>query len=158
MPYPSNDGGKLCVYGFIDYLRHNHSIHLLLSAGNDEDKRNIKLLENHWPEVTISHVDLFHPPVKLSKKEKLKSFVKQCLRTLFNLFKTHQSIESKDPYGWFHVFRTTPFYPHHVRFIQKLEFILTRTKFDIIQTELTWMLNLIHLFPSDSKKVFVQIE
>jgi len=158
MPFPPNDGGKLCVYGFIDYLRRYHNIHLLLMADSEGDKNYIEQLQSYWPEVSISHVDLFQRQVMPSNKTKFISIAKKFLKAFINLFQARQVPAPENVYNWYQVNRTTPFYPHHVSFIQKLESILSNTQFDIIQTELTWMLNLVNFLPVNSKKVFVQIE
>lgn len=157
-PYPPNDGGKLCVFGFIDYLRHFHDIHILLQANENKEKNNVEELRLIWPEVNISSVDMFVLPCKLSFKRNMLSIPRRFLNKIWKLFQTKNVLETADPYDWYEIYRTTPFYPHPVKFIKKLITILSNTKFDIIQTELTGMLNLVHLFPTEAKKIFVQIE
>ncbi len=153
-PNPPSDGGKLCVYGFIDYLRTFHDIHLLLTATSEDDVININNLNNLWPEVTISYVNEFSPVRKKSSISGLLSIARKVRRQLFK----QKISERNDPYSWYEVFRTMPFYPHSISYIGLLLDILSTNKFDIIQTELTGMLNLVHIMPPESKKIFVQIE
>lgn len=158
IPFPPSDGGKLCIFGFIDYLRRYHDIHLLLIAYNDLQKKEIERLKLDWHDVLIDHIDLYKPSGKNSKKQTIIKIGKNLLKSGVQFFKGKRNVEIANPYEWYDIFQTTPFYPHTLNFIQKLTNIISNSKFDIIQTELTWMLNLVYLFPSDVKKVFVQIE
>jgi glycosyltransferase involved in cell wall biosynthesis len=56
------------------------------------------------------------------------------------------------------IYRTTPSIPAPLHYYELIANVLANNKYDIIQTELTESLKLVHLFPQDTKKIFVQIE
>lgn len=156
LPYPPDDGGRLCVFVLIDYLRKFHNIHILLTVYDNSNKLTIANLSTAWPDVTIHYAEMFTDPAPVSFKQKAINFIKNSIRD------TYRSVSNKpvgvDVYSRYDPHYTLPFNPHHRDFIKKLVEVLAANKFDIIQTELTRMINLVSLFPPDAKKVFVQIE
>jgi glycosyltransferase involved in cell wall biosynthesis len=159
LPYPPTDGGKLCTFMLIDYLRAFHNIHILLAAYDVSNKNNIAQLSAAWPDVTVHTVEIFSQPTQESFERKAVN----SLKNVFVKFKKLYRPNSKEPaavdvYSRYGPYFALPFNPHHRDFIKKLAEVLADNKFDIIQTELTGMLNLVNLFPVNTKKVFVQIE
>lgn len=160
IPYPPNDGGKLCMFSLIDYLRKYHTIQVLLPAHNIQDKETIQQLSKEWPDVTIHTVELYQPvqPVSVSStKSRIKKIIKAPVRLLRNLM-ANNSVVQNSISEYDNVYRTMPFYPQPAVYIEKLIALIAQNKFDIIQTELTHVLNLVQVFPANVKKVFVQIE
>ena len=157
IPYPPDDGGKLCIYCFIDYLRKFHEIHLLLSCYSYKDEENVEALRRHWTDVEIYSVSLFEARQSEGMTGRIRYLFKRLLEKTIG--KLEQNIVKNHPsYGWFTVEQTTPFYPLTHEFIKVLSGILANHRFDIIQTELTSMITLINLFPPTAKRIFVQIE
>jgi glycosyltransferase involved in cell wall biosynthesis len=157
IPYPPDDGGKLCIYCFIDHLRKVHDIQLLLSCTTYKNEEDVAALQKHWPDVVIHQVTSIDSTTENSFRNTITHLAKRFFE------KIAEKIEAQKPkirsrYDWFTISQTTPFYPHDHRFVDKLASILADNQFDIIQTELTPMLNLVNMFPSSAKKIFVQIE
>ncbi|MGZ3756197.1 MAG: glycosyltransferase [Mucilaginibacter sp.] len=159
IPFPPNDGGRLCIYGLIDYLRKFHRIHLLLSANDADEAQTIRQLELHWPDVTVDSVDLYQQST-LNTGQRVKAIIKKSIKGFYGILQKIKVNKTSlnDTYDGYDIHKTTPFYPHTDVFIQKLCQITGSNKFDIIQIELTRMLNLVNILPNDVKKVFVQIE
>ena len=158
LPYPPVDGGKLCVFGLIDHLRKLHKFQIILAAYTPQQKDNIEELAAVWPDVAVHCVQMFNPKDFLPQPTVplLKKVLKRTFNLLFKQNKVNASVNEISPYN--EVYKTTPFYPHQQPFVEKVIQVIAQTKFDIIQTELSRMLNLVNLFPATAKKVFVQIE
>ena len=156
LPYPPDDGGRLCIFVLIDYLRKFHNIQILLSAYGNTDKFIIAQLNAEWPDVQIHCADLFTEPPPLSFKKRAIKLIKSALRNSYRFISPVET--GVDVYSRYGPQYTTPFSPLHRDFIKKLVEVLAVNRFDIIQTELTGRLNLVNLFPPAVKKVFVQIE
>ncbi|MFD0749285.1 glycosyltransferase [Mucilaginibacter calamicampi] len=156
LPYPPTEGGRLCIFVLIDYLRKFHDIQLLLAAYSKDDTRTIDQLRAEWPEVIIHVAELYTEPAPEKFRQKLKRRVLDSLKSIY--YSRKKMGVATDVYSRYDPHFTLPFNPHHRDFISKLVSVLDQTKFDIIQTELTRMLNLVSLFPPASKKIFVQIE
>ena len=131
LPYPPNDGGKLCVFGLIDYLRKFHNIQMLLYVHCVEDRANINMLKQKWPDVTIHYVEIFNeaPKAKQSSVTFLKKEIKGLFRKIKKSFRKKKPVPKAN--NSYHSYHSTPFYPHDVLFIRKLTSILAENKFDI---------------------------
>ncbi|MEP7129469.1 MAG: glycosyltransferase family 4 protein [Chitinophagales bacterium] len=158
IPFPPIDGGRLCVYGFIDYLRRYHKFHILLFANNDDERNDIEALKLHWPDVSITGVCLYQSPPPMSVKQRLLSTAKRTIRRSIEFFRSKPLLVKENPSQWYLAYLTTSFYLQDYLLIDALDKIFSKNSFDIIQTELTLMLNLVSIFPVTAKKVFVQIE
>jgi glycosyltransferase involved in cell wall biosynthesis len=161
-PFPANDGGKICIFGFIDYLRKYHDFHLFVPIRTQDELDRLGLLKKMWNNVTIHVVEELPRPSQFSKaKQFLK---KQPIIWLVDFIRSAKSRFRKkkkaiDPYQFYQNTKNTfPFFPFGVSYVNELTSILSANHFDIVQTELTPMLNLIHLFPRTAKRVFVHIE
>jgi len=159
IPYPPNDGGTLCTFGLIDYLRKFHDIQILLISASIKDKDNIEALIKKWPDVTIHRVDLFKEN-KHPVKRKFLDFIKNTIKEAYQLANslTTKSIPAEDVYSRYDTNYSLPFAPHPEPFVKKLSAIINENKFHIIQAESTSMLNLVNLFPPGVKKIYLQIE
>jgi glycosyltransferase involved in cell wall biosynthesis len=160
IPYPANDGGgKLCVFGLIDYLRKYHTIHVLFSVYTATHKSDLLGLMGEWPDVTFHNVEFYREPKPLSFTGKTIGMVKKAIKGIYYL---PQSIIRKKPVTNIHsvydAYISSSFSSHPGLFIKKLASLIADNKFDIIQTETTPMLNLVNTFPAGVKKVYVQIE
>lgn len=159
-PYPPTDGGKICIYSFIDYLRTYHEFHLLVPIRTYEELNQLEQLKSKWSDVTFHIVNETPPPKFTSKINKLLPVygIKQSVDVL-KRFKHNLKGKERNQYDFYrNSSNIFPFNPYNVEFVNILEGIFSSFHFDIIQTELTPVLNLVHLIPSTSKKVFVQIE
>jgi glycosyltransferase involved in cell wall biosynthesis len=157
-PYPPNDGGKLCIFCLIDYLRKYNKIQLLLLVYERNDIINIDRLKKLWPDVVIHYVDAIPNDDLINKKQQTLRVVKNRLRQLYKLIMAEKGNNSSDPYRKYEPSRTMPFFPQPLSFIEKLESIIASNNFDIIQVETIDFINLVNIFPAEVKKVFVQLE
>src|SRR6187402_1657189 len=130
IPFPPDDGGKLCVYSFVDYLRKFHEIHLLLSCNRPEDDASINSLKECWPDVEIHDVKLYEIKVDVNILTQASNLV---VRLLKKIIRTLENVQTKDQSqnDW-QSNRTTPFFPHRLPFVIKLEALLSLHKFDVI--------------------------
>jgi glycosyltransferase involved in cell wall biosynthesis len=158
IPYPPTDGGRLCTFGLIGYLRKYNNIHILLYAHDECDKNNIQILINLWPDVVIHYVDASATVLKLSKFKQFERVVKNKLRPIYKLLKGDKTDIQLNLYSEYESSRSMPFFPHGSPFIEKMESIIATNNFDIIQTETVEFINLVNVFPDDVKKVFLQLE
>jgi glycosyltransferase involved in cell wall biosynthesis len=160
-PFPANDGGKICVFGFIDYLRKYHEFHLFTPIRTSDELIQLGRLKEVWTDVVIHTVDEI--PSK-NRSSKLKYFIKKLpIAQVLDLYREIKlrlkKKQNTDPYKFYQSTKNTfPFAPFEAKYVNKLAALLSSTQFDIAQTELTPMLNLVHLFPRDVKKIFVHIE
>jgi len=153
VPYPADAGGKISIFGTINYLRLYLDITLVVSTYNKADEDNVALLGSLWPEVSIKTVDYYKkkslPHKILSPIYKLTSVT---IAKLKNLILQRPLDNGQDKMNFF------PFYPVDIIFITFLEKLFSKNNYDIIQVEYTTLLSLIHILPANSVKVFVQIE
>jgi glycosyltransferase involved in cell wall biosynthesis len=169
-PFPPNDGGKICVYGFIDYLRNIHDFTCLIPVNNDSEFNDIQVLKKEWPEVTIlisDNRDKTIPQHNIKQNSRftyIKKIIKRKTRKLriFN-FQNKKLIKSKanliseknlldDPNY------SSPFGPINENYVSILIDYLNNNIYDIIQVELTRNINLINLLPKNSIRIYEQIE
>ena len=76
IPFPPNDGGKLCIFGLIDYLRNFHHIQVLLPLYNPYDTGIVQNLRLQWPNVIIHTVRLYEDAPPISAKQQRINKVK----------------------------------------------------------------------------------
>jgi glycosyltransferase involved in cell wall biosynthesis len=158
IPYPPDDGGRLCTFMLIDYLRKCNNIQVLLVACSLNHKTNIDILKTLWPEVVIHYVEDPKLTIPLSNIKKTINVIKNIIRPLYKLLKGKKSVVTTKHHSEYEPFRSVPFFPHQSALVEKLETIIATNKFDILQTETIEFINLVNIFPPDIKKVFVQIE
>ncbi len=150
VPYPPTDGGKISIFGTVNYLRKHFNITLALKVQDRSDTKNIATLQTIWPDVSIKSLDQYQ------EEAPLILFIKRVLRTLLNISKTILHIRSKntDRYD----INFFPFVPAEKAYVQFIGNILAHEKFDIIQIEHSKLLNMVHIIPQGVKSIFVQIE
>lgn len=144
-PFPPNDGGKICIYGFVDSLRHQHDIHLFLGVYNESQKKLVEIYKNKLENVTIHCIELFS--TELTLEQKIKKYIHRILK---------RKIISSDIFD--DATFTTPVLFHSKAFIFSLSELISKINFDIVQTEYTSMLNIVNIIPKNIKKIYVEIE
>ena len=161
-PFPPVNGGKICVYSFIDYLRFKHEIHLYLSVKNDSEAALVEKYGKIWPEVAFHTVQLFASARRYSVLNTL-FMIRNLVKKVFNYLEIAFSVKKAQNYdkspGWCENNNVTvPFAPFPEHFVLKLANILKEFTFDIVQIEYTSAINLINIIPPGPKRIFVEIE
>jgi glycosyltransferase involved in cell wall biosynthesis len=159
IPYPANDGGKICIFGFIEKLQNRVDYTVLLTTYSVEDEMNILLLKEKWKRVDIRTVKLFEnapPPSKPGIKEMAKSLVRRIRKSFSRKVEVEMTPESYDLFN--DNFRINPFQYKSKKYISALVGLINEKDFDIIQVELTENLNLVNVLPGNIKKIFIEIE
>jgi glycosyltransferase involved in cell wall biosynthesis len=155
-PFPPTDGGKICTYSFIDNLRFKHNIHLFLRLNASGQAEILETMRDEWHNVTIHSVkDYTYPPeigIKVKSLRGAKSLFKKIIRYPTHLPENHTFANKADSINRV----VSPSYS--LIFINALLKVLNKTRFDIIQTEYTPLLNLINVFPKEAKTVFLETE
>jgi glycosyltransferase involved in cell wall biosynthesis len=153
VPYPANSGGQISIFGTINYLRSFFNITLVIRIYTQNDKENIEKLKKLWPEVSIETVDY-------SREETFLNNAKKYLyQAAYKLKETGKKIIFPvSPDTIQNRISFYPFLPADVKFCSFLENLFSKNEFAIIQIEYTDLLNLVHLLPDKSVKIFVQIE
>jgi hypothetical protein len=168
IPFPLVDGGKICIFNFIDYLRKYHDFTILIPLHDPEDYKGIAALKEMWPDVSVEYSELFKPVENYSisiedKPSLLKRgywFTKRVVKKMLTKPATTQEhVAQPNEINLFQDIEfTLPFYPFPENYVDKLTGLLNNRKYDIIHVTLTRNLNLINLLPTDSINVFEQIE
>lgn len=159
-PFPPIDGGKICIYSFIDSLRHVQNIHLLLPIYDIEQLKAVESMKETWDNVQIHTVKEYtfklNNIVKNETAEKLKKTYKKVINILPGVSSlTEGNFPFKSVASYLYK-KVTPAYS--LNFIKALIKLLNEIKFDIVQMEHTPTLNLVNVFPQEIKKIFVEIE
>lgn len=172
-PYPANDGGKICVFGFIDYLRRYHDFTCLISIYDDFTFSKIEELKTLWPDVTIILADSRKNVTDVEIKNSLKkSFKDRAFKKIENILFQSYSFFKKyttapEPQLKTNTIDTDlmlnsdfscPFTPINKDYLLTLTGLLSQNQYDIIQVQLTRILNLVNVLPRDTIKIFEQIE
>lgn len=155
-PFPPDEGGKICVYGFVDYLRHFQNIHLFLPVSSPHQKKLVEEMKVNWPSVEIHTSEAY-------SVQKPSTFNGRLLKTAkTSAYKAKTFIESRtrvssSPSG--NEYPIRPVSPPFSRtFIGDLLKVLKSNRFDIIQMESTPALNIVNIVPNGIKTVFVEME
>ena len=153
-PFPPDEGGKICIYGFIDSLRRVQNIHLFLNIYNDEQAKIVEEMKTVWSEVTIHAVREDAPEGDANFKNKILKTAKKTGRETIKFLKNSFNKDSFD-YEAIDRIVSPSLSPNFVKnFLQ----VLRENKFDIVQTEYTPVLNLVNVLPETARKIFVDIE
>jgi hypothetical protein len=154
-PYPPDNGGSICTYGFIDTLRSKFDFTILIPSHNNKISSQINELINIWPEVNVLKSNLYDEDIKtLTFIQKIKKW------TYFSIKKIAIKLcqKSKNVNHLNIIDYTNYFKPYSENYISKLKEIVFAEKFDIIQVQLTKNLNLVTILPEKTIKIFEQIE
>jgi glycosyltransferase involved in cell wall biosynthesis len=117
-------------------------------------------LKGIWSDVNISNVHYVSPNLlkpKITCFNNIVRFLRNIIKKIFFKEKRAKNLRDKD-YNNFGVRDYFPFQPIDIQFINHLEKLLKNNFYEIIQVEHTPFLNLIHILPGKSKKIFVQVE
>lgn len=172
-PYPANDGGKICVFGFIDYLRKYHHFTCLIPVSDNFQYEQIEKLKELWPDVKILVADSrpkSEPiePVESNQPGLLHKVIKKAANFSYRFFSkllqdqkygkaTAKILEAERDLMIYADF-SSPFAPVNKKYLLTLAEELESNKHDIIQVELSRNLNLINVLPKESIRIFEQIE
>jgi glycosyltransferase involved in cell wall biosynthesis len=160
VPFPPNDGGRICSYSFIENLRDAYNFTVLMPVVDEMQSQLIDKQSEAWNNVELIGVAV--SSAKTSNPKLIKRLFKPYLdfiRKFINAIegKTAKEALRRRSYSESNIgnlLRITA-YPEY---IEKLNLILQVDKFDIIQTEYFPNLALVNILPSQSKKLYVEIE
>jgi len=163
IPYPPDNGGKICVFSFINNLKDKINFTVFFELRNIEDENAVCHLKTIWPEVDIQVVKAFNEQSYSSVSESGNNIYKKSLKFL-KIFKgknpkikteniTEANYNLAEDVG-----RTTPFLPKSKKYIDALQSVIANKVFNLIQIELTENLNLVNALPENIKKIYVEIE
>ena len=159
IPYPPTDGGKICIFNFINNLKDRINFTVFFDLKTTEDENTISQLKIKWPEVDIQVVELFNRQ-SVSPKPSGRNIPRNFFKFLKGKIpkkKTESNIEKKYSLSE-DISRTTPFLPKSKKYMDALQSVIANQEFDLIQVELSENLNLVNALPVDIKKIFVEIE
>jgi len=164
-PYPATDGGKMSIFGTVNYLRNYFDISLVFRTFGDEELDGSNNLKKIWEDVTIHTihypVDVL-PPERKTVKGSVRKVTKIARKMLKQLLrkdnKPKKEITDTAVYNTDRAIDFYPFQPIDNDIINLLENLFANNFYDIIQVEYSWLLNIVHILPEQSKKIFVQIE
>lgn len=172
-PYPPNDGGKICIYGFVDYLRRYHDFTLIIPLNNSNQVLPAESLQKEWPNVNLKFVELFDSSLLAASEVKLQSgkdnIIIRILRRLLSIIRKVGGSKNENAAPIYTPLKeekdlldesyfTFPFSPHQKKYISAMKKVLEDSSYDIIHVCLTRNLNLIHALPDGPVKIFEEIE
>jgi len=151
-PFPPKDGGRICIYSFIEFLQQQHQIHLFTPVSNRKEMDLVQEYKNKLPSV------VFHTPEFITETQNslFIKFSSWCKKNAIHI--KNWMTKKKAGKNSILNFKTNPSELYEERYINELLNLFEGNVFDIIQTEHTPALNLITIFPSHSKKIFVSLE
>jgi glycosyltransferase involved in cell wall biosynthesis len=158
-PYPPVDGGKISVFGTVNYLRSHFNISLVFTTRGNEELINADTLSQLWPDVKINNVHLEDVSPKKNFVYFSKKWIKISLETVRKTIgKFNKKIIETHTTNLNNAVKFFPFYPIDSKLINHLEKLFGESFYDIIQVEHSLLLNIVHILPEKSKRIFVQIE
>ncbi len=149
-PYPAVHGGSISIFGSVNYLRSFFDITLVFRVFTRKQIQDAEELKKIWKNVAIKYIS-YYP---------LSSFSLRIRNLAYVLFKKVKQIGKRlDKNPELQKIISNPVIaPLDGAFISHLEKIFSENKFDIIQVEHSCLINIIHILPKDSIRIFVQIE
>ena len=154
-PFPPYEGGQICIYSFIDFLKEDINIHLLLTTKNKAEKEYVDKYKTILNNVNFHIVDTSNETQEPSIARKIIFSIKKIYSHIILLNKK-QKTDNNIKHN-FNNFKT-PFFIHTEEFVLKFKYLLNQYSYDLVQLEITNMLNLVTLIPTETKKIFVDIE
>lgn len=150
-PYPLDAGGKQGQYHFINNLRSQIEITLLVPL-EEEQIRDLAVLKSLWPDVTI--VTFTQGKKRRSITDKIKSKLKKTISrpTTEDLQENNDVVRYKSSL-FYSAFKKFP-----TEFSQKMRELLKEKHFDFIQVEFYEYLSLVNKLPANVKRIFVHHE
>lgn len=149
-----SDGGRFAVFSFVNDIRKLFNATIVFKVPPDE-KQHVEALRQIWPEVDIRPFYSRNAIKNHAAKEKRNVLRKIVLPVI--KFK-HRQRAKRDAKRRAIRHQLYPFVPVERTFVDFLEQIFAQKKFDIVQTEYSNMLSLVHIIPATAKKVFFQHE
>jgi glycosyltransferase involved in cell wall biosynthesis len=153
-PIPPSDGGKMCLYQFVDGLRHKHHVHLLVPAyGESQFEEMQRGCSDEWPNVALTIVKNYNELAAIRREDegkRLKIRIKKKLKSVLGLPASKQhpveplrfDINNKryDLLRWYaHNTGLQPISPYIIEAVTQL---LEEKYFDIVQVEFPPLLGL----------------
>jgi Glycosyl transferases group 1 len=155
-PFPPDDGGRICTYGFLEYLSRNNDVHLLLQAQSLEQESQIVKFRKELKNVTIHSTSCYEEPASPNVGTIARRYSRRLVKRMLGIGDKPMQITQTNYLS--NRYFMVPFFPHSEQFIAHLHSLLRKYRFDIVQTEFTPMLNLITVIPNTVKRVFVEVE
>lgn len=167
-PYPLDNGGAVAQYAVLEYLQDKCDITVCCKAYSTLDVSNIELLRKKLPRVCFKIIDLEDKANLIESKVTKRSVKKKIIGVLKRIyhkfdsrkkttdFPINNSDEKVDEFK--DAYRINPVVLKSEAYINQLTEIIQSDSWDIIQTEFYEMLELVNLFPTNSRKVFVSHE
>lgn len=146
LPYPLNSGGAQAQFNMVNELRKKHNIFMLFTEDQCNTLKNMRALQELWPDVTIIPYrlrwQLRHPVFIYNKaKRALQTY----LTPRSQAFLVDKAIRSVCIY-----------YSSHLKnFINS---VIEENRIDIVQVEFVPAMRLVYDFPPDVKTIFIQHE
>lgn len=187
IPFPLQSGGNQAFFNLANETRKEHTISLLLNVRNKEDKKNVQLLKDVWPDVTIYEFEKDYKenvekkesktadneqqiPNRVLKEIRFFEWIRKSMERKVNRRRnkyaptttTTTTTRQEKPFDLgLHVRQHSTLFYEVGKFEKEyLEYVynVCRKGFDLIQTEFFECLPLVHLMPDNVKKVFVHHE
>ncbi len=149
-PFPVTDGGKMSIYGTVNYLREYFDITLVFIIKSAEEAAGTEKLENLWPNVNLRPFLRYRHPGRMKRiKTQLKKYYGPVKKRIKDAFAKKKN-ENNPLFNPFEVI-DRPYFDF-------IENVLKEKQFEIVQVEYTELLALVKILPASAKKIFVQIE
>ncbi len=151
-PYPVTDGGRVSIYGTVNYLRKYFDITLVFGVYSQAEATGTEELKKIWPDVDIRpFIDYRQPGLMKKIKTPLKKIYGPVKTGIKNIIRKQKPVSRSS-------FRLQPIEIIYKPFVSFIQDILSKKRFDIIQVEYIGLISLINILPEEPKKIFVQIE
>lgn len=156
IPYPLTKGGRQGVFHFIDKLRKDFKISIIIKV-EDEDKISFDQLKTIWNDVNIySYFVSDYIQDKQSLISKIYNFPYYCKHQLSRKLKKEKRVNTDFVRAHSTLYVSKP--DIEIEFIDFVSKITQANHFDFIQVEFYPLISLVHILPSDSIKIFVHHE
>lgn len=154
IPYPLSEGGKVSQYAMIDYLRNDQHVTLVLLADRIEKLNDIDSLKVLWPNVDFEVIITYdtNPP----KKSKSRVIIEQIRSIKDRLNNETIFAIPRSDFDQPDIFNLT--YLKSRNFINQLNTIVNKKKYDLVQIDLLDFIDLINIIPKSIKRIFVHHE
>ena len=146
-PFPPDDGGKIASYTFIENLRHKYDFTVLLPVHNAEQQELVGEQRKIWPEVKIVSAEYGIGTLKNKLLHLFSGFafaIKRFVKSENSVFGDKNLL--------------CPFLNYNSVYFDVLKGLLSKNKYDVIQSEYVQNLALIDFLPNESKRIYVEVE
>lgn len=171
IPYPLSSGGSQAFFNYVDAIRHDCNVSVLLTAHNEKEEADIEELKKIWNNVDIKVYDFRkedkYKGLTSRKRLEVKLFDKtrrSCERKIRRRVETakgntpmyldaHSKVWLRNEYAVLHC-KYEDLTPGYLNYVQEV----ASQGFDIIQVEFYESLPLVYILPDNAKKIFVHHE